>query len=306
MNMRKLKRRLARITPGGRQLVIGVPFIWLFLFFMLPFFIVLKISFAEADVAIPPYTEIYSYVDQKLQILLNIANYAMLSEDELYIAAYLGSLKMALISTALCLLIGYPMAYGIANARKETQTVLVLLIMMPTWTAILIRVYAWMGILSNNGLLNGFLMSMGWISEPLQILNTNLAVYIGVVYSYLPFMILPLYANLVKHDPSLLEAASDLGSSTFNSFWKITVPLSKNGIIAGCMLVFIPVVGEFVIPELLGGPETLMIGKVLWQEFFNNRDWPVASALAVVMLAILIVPIILFNRSQAKEMEGKE
>ena len=306
MNMRKLKRRLDRITPGGRQLVIGVPFIWLFLFFMLPFFIVLKISFAEADVAIPPYTEIYSYVDQKLQVLLNLANYAMLSEDELYIAAYLGSLKMALISTVLCLLIGYPMAYGIANARKEMQTVLVLLIMMPTWTAILIRVYAWMGILSNNGLLNGFLLSMGFINEPLQILNTNLAVYIGVVYSYLPFMILPLYANLVKHDPSLLEAASDLGSSTFNSFWKITVPLSKNGIIAGCMLVFIPVVGEFVIPELLGGPETLMIGKVLWQEFFNNRDWPVASALAVVMLAILIVPIILFNRSQAKEMEGKE
>ncbi|MGL6246715.1 ABC transporter permease subunit [Pseudomonas sp.] len=292
--------------PGGRQLVIGVPFIWLFLFFMLPFFIVLKISFAEADVAIPPYTEIYSFIDQKLQVLLNLGNYAMLAGDELYIAAYLGSLKMALISTVLCLLIGYPMAYAIASARKELQTVLVLLIMMPTWTAILIRVYAWMGILSNNGLLNGFLMTMGWIDEPLQILNTNLAVYIGVVYSYLPFMILPLYANLVKHDNSLLEAASDLGSSTFNSFWKITIPLSKNGIVAGCMLVFIPVVGEFVIPELLGGPETLMIGKVLWQEFFNNRDWPVASALAVVMLAILIVPIILFNRSQAKEMEGKE
>ncbi|MHC8384834.1 ABC transporter permease subunit [Pseudomonas sp. LB3P14] len=292
--------------PGGRQMVIGVPFIWLFLFFMLPFFIVLKISFAEADVAIPPYTEIYSYLDQKVQLLLNLSNYAMLAGDELYIAAYLGSLKMALISTVLCLLIGYPMAYAIASARKELQTVLVLLIMMPTWTAILIRVYAWMGILSNNGLLNGFLMTMGWIDEPLQILNTNLAVYIGVVYSYLPFMILPLYANLVKHDNSLLEAASDLGSSTFNSFWKITIPLSKNGIVAGCMLVFIPVVGEFVIPELLGGPETLMIGKVLWQEFFNNRDWPVASALAVVMLAILIVPIILFNRSQAKEMEGKE
>ncbi|WP_339501892.1 ABC transporter permease subunit [Pseudomonas silesiensis] len=305
MNMRKFKRRLNRIIPGGRQLVIGVPFIWLFLFFMLPFFIVLKISFAEADVAIPPYTEIYSYLDQKLQLLLNLGNYAMLADDELYIAAYLGSLKMALISTVLCLLIGYPMAYAIASARKEMQTVLVLLIMMPTWTAILIRVYAWMGILSNNGLLNGFLMTMGWIDEPLQILNTNLAVYIGVVYSYLPFMILPLYANLVKHDNSLLEAASDLGSSTFNSFWKITIPLSKNGIIAGCMLVFIPVVGEFVIPELLGGPETLMIGKVLWQEFFNNRDWPVASALAVVMLLVLIVPIILFNRSQAKEMEGK-
>nr|WP_172979464.1 ABC transporter permease subunit [Pseudomonas sp. ICMP 460] len=291
--------------PSGKQVVIGIPFLWLFLFFALPFFIVLKISFAEADVAIPPYTEIYTYVEQKLQVVLNLANYSLLAGDELYIAAYLGSLKMAFFSTLLCLLIGYPMAYAIATARKEMQTVLVLLIMMPTWTAILIRVYAWMGILSNNGLLNGFLMSIGLINEPLQILNTNIAVYIGVVYSYLPFMILPLYANLVKHDQSLLEAASDLGSSTFNSFWKITVPLSKNGIIAGCMLVFIPVVGEFVIPELLGGPETLMIGKVLWQEFFNNRDWPVASALAVVMLAILIVPIILFNRSQAKELEGK-
>ncbi|WP_442799566.1 ABC transporter permease subunit [Pseudomonas sp. HN11] len=305
MNMKKFKRRLDRIIPNGKQVVIGIPFLWLFLFFALPFFIVLKISFAEADVAIPPYTEIYTYVEQKLQLVLNLANYQLLAGDELYISAYLGSLKMAFFSTLLCLLIGYPMAYAIATARKEMQTVLVLLIMMPTWTAILIRVYAWMGILSNNGLLNGFLMSMGLINEPLQILNTNIAVYIGVVYSYLPFMILPLYANLVKHDQSLLEAASDLGSSTFNSFWKITVPLSKNGIIAGCMLVFIPVVGEFVIPELLGGPETLMIGKVLWQEFFNNRDWPVASALAVVMLAILIVPIILFNRSQAKEMEGK-
>ena len=305
MNMKKFKRRLHRIVPSGKQVVIGIPFLWLFLFFALPFFIVLKISFAEADVAIPPYTEIYTYVEQKLQVVLNLANYSLLAGDELYISAYLGSLKMAFFSTLLCLLIGYPMAYAIATARKEMQTVLVLLIMMPTWTAILIRVYAWMGILSNNGLLNGFLMSMGLINEPLQILNTNIAVYIGVVYSYLPFMILPLYANLVKHDQSLLEAASDLGSSTFNSFWKITVPLSKNGIIAGCMLVFIPVVGEFVIPELLGGPETLMIGKVLWQEFFNNRDWPVASALAVVMLAILIVPIILFNRSQAKELEGK-
>jgi putrescine transport system permease protein len=305
MKIRKVKRALNRITPNGRQLVIGVPFLWLFLFFALPFLIVVKISFAEADVAIPPYTEIFSYAEEKLQLILNLANYTLLGGDELYVSAYLGSLKMAFISTLLCLLIGYPMAYGIANARKDIQTVLLLLIMMPTWTAILIRVYAWMGILSNNGLLNAFLMWLGLIDEPLQILNTNLAVYIGVVYSYLPFMILPLYANLVKHDHSLLEAASDLGSSTFNSFWKITVPLSKNGVIAGCMLVFIPVVGEFVIPELLGGPETLMIGRVLWQEFFNNRDWPVASALAVIMLLVLIVPIILFNRSQAKELEGK-
>ncbi|MGE8496726.1 MAG: ABC transporter permease subunit [Pseudomonas sp.] len=291
--------------PSGRHVVIGVPFIWLFLFFLLPFIIVLKISFAEADVAIPPYTDVYTWIDNKLSIVLNLGNYIFLSEDDLYLAAYLGSLKIATISTLLCLVIGFPMAYAIARAEKDKQMVLLLLIMMPTWTAILIRVYAWMGILSNNGLLNGFLQSIGLISEPLQILNTNTAVYIGIVYSYLPFMILPLYANLVKHDQSLLEAAADLGSSTFNSFWKITVPLAKNGIIAGCMLVFIPVVGEFVIPELLGGPETLMIGKVLWQEFFNNRDWPVASALAVVMLAVLIVPIILFNRNQAKEMEGR-
>jgi len=301
MKMSSLTKRM----PNGRHLVIGIPFIWLFLFFLLPFVIVLKISFAEADVAIPPYTQIYTWVDNTLQVVLNLGNYIFLTEDELYLAAYLGSLKIAFFSTLACLLIGYPMAYAIARAKKETQTVLLLLVMMPTWTAILIRVYAWMGILSNNGLLNGFLQSIGLIDAPLQILNTNTAVYIGIVYSYLPFMILPLFANLVKHDQSLLEAASDLGSSNFNSFWKITVPLSRNGIIAGCMLVFIPVVGEFVIPELLGGPETLMIGKVLWQEFFNNRDWPVASALAVVMLAILLVPIILFNRNQAKELEGR-
>jgi putrescine transport system permease protein len=296
---------LRSLMPKGRQLVIGVPFLWLFMFFILPFAIVLKISFAEADVAIPPYTEIMTNIDDQFRLLLNLGNYLMLTSDELYISAYLGSLKIALISTLLCLLIGFPMAYAIARAPKERQTVYVLLIMMPTWTAILIRVYAWMGILSNNGLLNSFLMYIGLINEPLIILNTNLAVYIGIVYSYLPFMVLPLYANLVKHDLSLLEAASDLGARSLTAFWKITIPLSKNGIIAGSMLVFIPVVGEFVIPEMLGGPETLMIGKVLWQEFFNNRDWPVASALAVVMLAVLMVPIVLFNRNEAKELEAK-
>jgi putrescine transport system permease protein len=300
-----ISRSISRRLPTGRHFVIGVPFLWLFMFFLLPFIIVLKISFAEADVAIPPYTDVYTWAENKLAIFINLGNYIFLSEDALYLAAYLGSLQMAAVSTLLCLIIGFPMAYAIARADKEKQLVFLLLIMMPTWTAILIRVYAWMGILSNNGLLNSVLQGIGLISEPLQILNTNVAVYIGIVYSYLPFMILPLFANLVKHDQSLLEAAADLGSSTFNSFWKITVPLAKNGIIAGCMLVFIPVVGEFVIPELLGGPETLMIGKVLWQEFFNNRDWPVASALAVVMLAILIIPIILFNRNQAKEMEGR-
>jgi putrescine transport system permease protein len=303
--MSTFNQALIRVLPSGRKLVIGIPFLWLFLFFMLPFFLVMKISFSEAAVSIPPYSEIYNFVDQKLQVLLNLGNYSLLGADDLYISAYLGSLKIALLSTLMCLLIGFPMAYGISKTRKELQNVLLLLIMMPTWTAILIRVYAWMGILSNNGLLNAFLMWSGLTSSPIEILNTNTAVYIGVVYAYLPFMVLPLYANLVKHDQSLLEAASDLGSSNFNSFWKITVPLAKNGIIAGSMLVFIPVVGEFVIPELLGGPETLMIGRVLWQEFFNNRDWPVASALAVVMLAILIIPILLFNRSQAKEMEAR-
>ncbi|SEI75536.1 putrescine transport system permease protein [Azotobacter beijerinckii] len=297
-------KRLRHLFPG-RQLVVGIPFVWLLLFFLLPFAIVLKISFSEAAVAIPPYTEIFTYVDQQLKILANLNNYVFLGQDELYLSAYLGSLKIATVGTLFCLLIGYPMAYAIARASKEMQTVCLLLIMMPTWTAILIRVYAWMGILGNNGLLNSVLQGLGLIDEPLRILNTDLAVYIGVVYSYLPFMVLPLYANLVKHDPSLLEAAADLGAHPLASFWRITVPLSKNGIVAGCMLVFIPVVGEFVIPELLGGPQTLMIGKVLWQEFFNNRDWPVAAALAVVMLAILLVPIILLNRNQAKELEGR-
>ena len=289
----------------GRRLTIGVPFVWLFLFFLLPFLIVLKISFSLADVAIPPYTELFSYADQQLDIALNFGNYLMFADDPLYLDAYLGSLKMAGISTLICLLIGYPMAYAIARASREKQTVLLLLIMMPTWTAILIRVYAWMGLLSTNGLINSFLMNLGIISSPLQMLNTNFAVYLGIVYSYLPFMILPLFANLVKHDLTLLEAGGGLGAPRLTTVGYITQPLSNNGIIAGCMLVFIPAVGEFVIPELLGGPETLMIGRVLWQEFFNNRDWPVASALAVVMLLILIVPIVLFNRNQAKELEGK-
>lgn len=296
---------LSRLLPSGRLWVISVPYLWLLLFFLLPFAIVLKISFSQAAIAIPPYDPIFQYVEQTLNVVLNFGNYIFLSQDGLYLAAYLGSLQIAFFSTVICLLVGYPMAYAIARAPKEKQLVYLLLVMMPTWTAILIRVYAWMGILSNNGLLNTALLYIGVISEPLQILNTNIAVYIGVVYAYLPFMILPLYANLVKHDNSLLEAAMDLGAGKVRAFWSITIPLSKSGIIAGSMLVFIPVVGEFVIPELLGGPETLMIGKVLWQEFFNNRDWPVASALAIVMLVILIVPLILFHYNQAKEMEKK-
>ncbi|MCL5040902.1 MAG: ABC transporter permease subunit [Gammaproteobacteria bacterium] len=298
-----MKALLSRFLPSGRALVISVPFVWLLLFFLLPFAIVLKISFSEAAIAIPPYQPLLQYAEQTLNVVLNFGNYLFIAQDGLYLAAYLSSLKIALITTLICLCLGYPMAYAIARAPRERQLVYLLLVIMPTWTAILIRVYAWMGILSSGGLLNSSLLSLGLISSPLQILNTNTAVYIGLVYAYLPFMILPLYANLVKHDNTLLEAAMDLGAGRIKAFWKVTIPLSKGGIITGAMLVFIPVVGEFVVPELLGGPETLMIGKVLWQEFFNNRDWPVASALAIIMLLILIIPITLFHYTQAREME---
>ncbi|QJD59563.1 ABC transporter permease subunit [Pseudomonas sp. gcc21] len=298
-----MSKLTSRLLPTGRFWVISAPYLWLGLFFLLPFAIVLKISFSEAAIAIPPYQPLLEYAEQSLSIAINLGNYIFLSEDSLYYAAYLGSLKIALFSTLICLVLGYPMAYAITRAPRDKQLIYLLLIMMPTWTAILIRVYAWMGILSTNGLLNSTLMWAGLIDSPLQILNTDAAVYIGVVYAYLPFMILPLYANLIKHDNTLLEAAMDLGAGKIKAFWKITVPLSRSGIIAGSMLVFIPVVGEFVVPELLGGPETLMIGRVLWQEFFNNRDWPVASALAIVMLALLLIPIILFHYNQSRAME---
>jgi len=298
-----MKKPLKFRLPKGQCWTIGVPYFWLLLFFALPFAIVLKISFSTAAISIPPYESLFNYADESLQILLNIGNYLLIFDDSLYIYAYLGSLKMACITTLGCLLIGYPMAYAIARAPKQQQTLLILLVMLPSWTSFLIRVYAWMGILSNNGLINNLLLWLGVISEPIQMLNTNFAVYIGIIYSYLPFMILPLYATLSQLDGSLLEAASDLGSRSMNTFWKITLPLSKGGVIAGSMLVFIPVVGEFVIPELLGGPDSLMIGKVLWQEFFNNRDWPVASSLAIVMLGLLIIPITLFHRYQSRSME---
>ncbi|QIR15295.1 ABC transporter permease subunit [Shewanella aestuarii] len=287
----------------GRYLTIGMPYVWLLMFFALPFAIVLKISFSTAAIAIPPYEPTFSYVDEALSIFLNLGNYLLLLQDSMYYMSYLTSLKMALIATLGCLILGFPMAYAIARAPARTQAVLLLLVMLPSWTSFLIRVYAWMGILSNTGLINNTLMWLGVISEPIQMLNTNFAVYIGIIYAYLPFMILPLYATLVKLDFSLVEAASDLGSRSINTFWKITFPLSMSGVVAGSMLVFIPAVGEFVIPELLGGPDSLMIGKVLWQEFFNNRDWPVASSLAVVMLALLIVPITLFHRYQSRHME---
>lgn len=288
----------------GRYLTLGIPYLWLVLFFALPFAIVLKISFSSAAIAIPPYDPTFSYSDEVLQVFINLGNYLLLADDPLYYSAYLSSLKMAAISTVLCLMIGYPMAYAIAKAPKHRQPLLLMLVMLPSWTSFLIRIYAWMGLLSNTGLINHVLLYLGVIKEPLQILNTNIAVYIGIVYAYLPFMILPLYSTLSKMDGSLLEAAADLGARKLQAFWQVTWPLSRGGVIAGCMLVFIPAVGEFVIPELLGGPDSLMIGKVLWQEFFNNRDWPMASALAMVMLLLLIIPITLFHRAQARAMEN--
>ncbi|MBT2770673.1 ABC transporter permease subunit [Halomonas sp. ISL-60] len=287
----------------GRRAVIAFPLVWLTLFFLLPFALVLKISLSEAAIAIPPYGPLLEYADQTLHVFLNLGNYLFLLSDSLYIAAYWGSVKTAFTATLVCLLLGYPMAYAMARAPARWQLLLLLLVMLPSWTSFLIRVYAWMGILSNSGLINNLLLGLGLINSPLRMMNTQFAVTIGIVYAYLPFMVLPLYAHLTRMDNSLLEAAADLGSRKLNTFIKVTLPLSMGGIVAGSMLVFIPAVGEFVIPELLGGPDTLMIGKVLWEEFFLNRDWPVASALAMVMLLLLLVPIVWFHRYQSRELE---
>ena len=303
--MKRVLRTLRDWTPGPRWSVISVPYLWMLLFFAIPFAIALKISFAESAIAMPPYTSIFHWVDDKLTISLNIKNYAYLWNDSLYVNAYLSSLKIAVIATFFCLLVGYPMAYAIARMSPSNRNVALMLVILPSWTSFLIRIYAWIGILKNNGLLNNFLIWLGVIDQPLAILHTPVAVYIGIVYAYLPFMILPLYSNLVKLDLRLLEAASDLGARPWKAFVQITLPLSKAGIIAGSMLVMIPVVGEFVIPEMLGGADTLMIGRVLWQEFFNNRDWPVASAVAIVMLILLLVPIMIFHRYQSRELESK-
>ncbi|KRG84791.1 spermidine/putrescine ABC transporter permease [Stenotrophomonas daejeonensis] len=301
MNANAAKRWL----PGIRSAVIGAPYLWLLLFFAIPFLIVLKISFAKMAVAMPPYTSIVEYVDNAFSVKLNLGNYAQLLTDSQYVVAYLSSIRIAVISTLLTLLIGYPMAYVIARMSPSARNIAMMLVVLPSWTSFLIRVYAWIGILDSNGLVNRALIGMGLIDEPLRILYTPLAAYIGIVYCYLPFMVLPLYANLVKLDHRLLEAAYDLGAKPWQAFVRITLPLSRGGIVAGCMLVMIPAVGEFVIPEMLGGPDTLMIGRVLWGEFFNNRDWPLASAVAIVMLLLLLVPIVVFNRFQQRELEGK-
>lgn len=291
-----------------QRLVILVPYTWLLVLFLVPFLIVFKISLSTPEIAMPPYSPAFDLsggvsgiVEQTGQ--LSFENYAFLTTDSLYINAYLSSLVIATVSTILALLIGFPLAYGMARAPEGLRAPLLMLVILPFWTSFLIRVYAWIGILKPEGLLNQFLMMLNIIDTPLQILNTNVAVYIGIVYSYLPFMVLPIYATLEKLDYSLVEAALDLGCTRISAFWKITMPLSVPGVVAGCFLVFIPAVGEFVIPDLLGGSSTLMIGKTLWTEFFNNRDWPLASAVAVLLLLVLVVPIALFQQAQARAQE---
>ena len=289
----------------GGWVLIGVPYAWLLLFFLAPFFIVFKISLSEVAVAIPPYLPTFDLSGGWNALIANVSsfsfdNYVWLTEDDLYWKSYLSSVTIAAISTLITLLVGYPIAYGMARSPKEWRPTLLMLVILPFWTSFLIRVYAWIGILKNEGLLNQLLLALGVIDDPLVIMNTNIAVYIGIVYSYLPFLVLPLYASLEKLDGSLLEAAEDLGCPPWKAFWKVTLPLSLPGVIAGCFLVFIPAVGEFVIPDLLGGSNTLMIGKTLWVEFFSNRDWPVSSAVAVILLLILVIPIVMFQNHQQK------
>lgn len=286
-----------------QRITILLPYLWLLLFFLAPFLIVLKISFSEAAIAQPPYTPTWDSFQAVIDHLSNLDfyNYEFLFEDPLYVNSYLNSLRIAAISTVLTLLIGYPIAYGIARCGTAWRGALLALVILPFWTSFLIRVYSWIGILSAEGVLNGALIWIGITDEPFLFYPSEFAVFIGIVYSYLPFMILPLYATLEKLDGTLLEASADLGARPVTTFLRVTLPLSLPGILAGSFLVFIPAVGEFVIPELLGGASTQMIGKTLWVEFFNNRDWPIASAVAVLLLLVLILPIVIFQRYARRE-----
>jgi len=297
--------KIFKLRPDAKWAVISVPYLWMILFFVIPFVIVFYISFSKSIIGMPPYASLWQNVEGSMHLVLNYRNYTNIfnPEDMLYMTAYGNSLRLAAVSTILCLLVGYPMAYAIARAPGAMRHVLLMLVILPSWTSFLIRIYSWIGLLKNNGYINNSLMGLGVINEPIQMMQTDFAVYVGIVYAYLPFMILPLYTNLIKHDGTLLEAAYDLGAKPWTAFFRITLPLSKNGIIAGAMLVFIPAVGEFVIPALLGGPNQLMIGKVLYDQFFNARDWPAASAVAITMLIMLVGPIMVFQRVQAKELE---
>ncbi len=295
-----------RVNAHRRDLVwqniaIATPYLWLLLFFLVPFAIILKISLADPVIAQPPFTPAF---DDAGRLDLTFDSFTFLLTDKLYAITYLRSVVMAVIATLLCLAIGFPMAYGIARAREEVRGLLLLLIVLPFWISFLLRVYAWMGLMNNHGAINNVLLALGIIDAPLQLMYTDFAVFVGLTYSYLPFMILPLYATLERMDPDLVEAAQDLGASSTRAFWDITWPLARPGVIAGCLLVFIPAIGEYVIPYLLGGPDSLLIGRVLFDEFFANRDWPLASAVAVVLLLLLVVPIVFLQRNQARDEEG--
>ncbi|MBN9031055.1 MAG: putrescine/spermidine ABC transporter permease [Rhizobiales bacterium 63-7] len=297
-------------SPGkARWLVVAVPYVWLILFFLMPFVIIVKISLSDTAISMPPYTPVFQGFSTLRDFIsqLDFDNYLFLTEDPLYSEAYLSSLRVAVVSTLLLLLVGYPMALCMARANHGIRPTLVMLVILPFWTSFLIRVYAWIGILKPEGLLTLLLQSLHLYGpdEQVQIFRTQTAVYIGIVYSYLPFMVLPLYSALEKLDGTLLEAANDLGCPPWKAFWKITFPLSLPGVIAGSMICFIPITGEFVIPDLLGGAQTLMIGKTLWTEFFGNRDWPLASAVAVILLIVLVIPIVIFQNQQRKAEGGK-
>lgn len=290
---------LKRQDKLWRSVVISLPYLWILIFFLIPFAIVFKISFADPIVGQPPFTALFDFKrEAQTWLTATLDNYRFLTEDNLYLFSYLKSIKIAFISTVICLFIGYPMAYGIARAKPRTRNILLMLVILPFWTSFLLRVYAWIGLLGKNGLVNNLLLKIGLIESPVQFLYTDAAVYLGIVYTYIPFMILPLYVSLQKMDRDLRDAAADLGATPWHSFINITLPLSMPGIIAGCMLVFIPAIGEYVIPSLLGGMDSLMIGRTLFDEFFINRDWPLASAVATVLLIILVVPIMLFQRTQ--------
>ena len=293
---------------AGQRLVIAIPYFWLLIFFLVPFLIVLKISFAEfSPLGRPPYEPVFRWLDEgALQIKLLISSYQYLFNEPLYVSSWIYSIMVAAISTVLCLCLGYPMAYAIARSAPTYRNVFLMLVILPFWTSFLLRVYAWIGLLKTDGVINNVLMGLGIIDEPLTLMYTNFAVYIGIVYSYLPFMILPLYSNLEKHDLTLLEAASDLGAGPVKAFMRVTLPLSFPGIVAGSLLVFIPAVGEYVIPSLLGRTDQLMIAKLLSDEFFLNRDWPKASAVAIAMLLLLVVPIMIFQHFQNKELQANK
>jgi putrescine transport system permease protein len=305
--MSRLRRWLA-----GRGAVIGIPYLWLAVFFLLPFLVVARISVSEMEVT--TFKDIVSWKDGAIAFSLNYGNYLLLLQDSLYFSTFLSSLKYAAVTTLLCLAIGYPFAYFMARASRSLQPALLMLVMLPFWTSFLLRVYAWKALLTEQGLvaeaieavgLDRLLVAFGLVPGPGQLMNTPFSLVLGMTYTYLPFMVLPLYSNLAKMDLRLLEAASDLGATAWTAFWKITVPLSRAGIVAGAMLVFIPCVGEYVIPELLGGPQTQMIGRTLWDEFFSNNDWPLACAVAVTMVLLVIVPVAVFSRYQAEVQERR-